>query len=81
MTVETTAAFDPAASFQSDARVAVRRKAYADAFRALGRPDGSLLLTAESRAPAAEAAQLGIAVADDLLAQGAADILAQVYGR
>ena len=47
----------------------------------VGRPDGSLLLTAESRAPAAEAAQLGIAVADDLLAQGAADILAQVYGR
>lgn len=46
----------------------------------VGRPDGSLLLTAEGSAPAAEAESLGIAVAEDLLAQGAADILAEVYG-
>ena len=46
----------------------------------VGKPDGSLLLRAEARAPAAEAEQLGIRVADDLLAQGAADILAEVYG-
>jgi hydroxymethylbilane synthase len=45
----------------------------------VGKPDGSLLLRAEARAPAAEAGQLGIRVADDLLAQGAADILAEVY--
>jgi hydroxymethylbilane synthase len=45
----------------------------------VGKPDGSLLLRAEARAPTAEAEQLGIRVADDLLAQGAADILAEVY--
>jgi hydroxymethylbilane synthase len=45
----------------------------------VGKPDGSLLLRAEARASAAEAEQLGIRVADDLLAQGAADILAEVY--
>jgi len=45
----------------------------------VGKPDGSLLLRAEARAPVAEAEQLGIRVADDLLAQGAADILAEVY--
>ena len=47
----------------------------------VGRPDGSLLLTAERSAPVAEAEQLGVAVAEDLLAQGAADILAEVYGQ
>ncbi len=47
----------------------------------VGRPDGSLLLTAQDRAPAAEAEALGISVATDLLAQGAADILAEVYGQ
>jgi hydroxymethylbilane synthase len=46
----------------------------------VGRPDGSLLLRAQARASAAEAEQLGIDVAEDLLAQGAADILAAVYG-
>lgn len=45
----------------------------------VGKPDGSLLLRAEGRAPAAEAEALGIAVAEDLLAQGAAAILAEVY--
>ena len=47
----------------------------------VGRPDGSLLLRAEGSAPVAEAEQLGVAVAEDLLAQGAADILAEVYGQ
>ena len=41
VTVETTAAFDPRGAFRSDARVAYRRKAYTDAFRAIGRPDAS----------------------------------------
>ena len=46
----------------------------------VGKPDGSLLLRAESQAPLAEAEQLGFRVADDLLAQGAAAILAGIYG-
>lgn len=46
----------------------------------VGKPDGSLLLRAQARAPVAEAQELGIRVADDLLSQGAAEILAQVYG-
>ncbi|QIB65254.1 hydroxymethylbilane synthase [Kineobactrum salinum] len=47
----------------------------------VGRPDGSLLLRAEGRAPVAQAEALGIAVAEDLLSQGAGAILAEVYGR
>ena len=46
----------------------------------VGRPDGSLLLRAEARAAVADAEQLGVDVAEDLLAQGAGDILAEVYG-
>ncbi|MBU3055671.1 hydroxymethylbilane synthase [Pseudomonas indica] len=46
----------------------------------VGNPDGSQLLRAESRAPAAEAERLGVEVAEALLAQGAADILKAVYG-
>jgi hydroxymethylbilane synthase len=46
----------------------------------VGKPDGSLLLRAEGEAPVAEAQELGIRVADALLAQGAAQILAEVYG-
>ena len=46
----------------------------------VGKPDGSLLLRAEGRAPASEASELGISVAEQLLSQGAADILAEVYG-
>jgi hydroxymethylbilane synthase len=46
----------------------------------VGRPDGTLLIRAQATAPSAEAEQLGIAVAEDLLAQGAADILAGIYG-
>ena len=45
----------------------------------VGKPDGSLLLRAEATAPASEAEQLGISVAEDLLGQGAAAILAEVY--
>lgn len=46
----------------------------------VGRPDGSLVLRAEAVATPGEAEQLGVAVAEDLLAQGAAAILADVYG-
>lgn len=46
----------------------------------VGRPDGSLILRAQAEAAVAEAQQLGEQVADDLLAQGAAEILAAVYG-
>ncbi|HEY6130931.1 MAG TPA: hydroxymethylbilane synthase [Halioglobus sp.] len=47
----------------------------------VGRPDGTLILRAQATAPAAEAERLGIQVADDLLSQGAATILAEVYGK
>jgi hydroxymethylbilane synthase len=46
----------------------------------VGQPDGSLLLRAESRAPALDAEQLGVRVAETLLEQGAAAILQAVYG-
>lgn len=46
----------------------------------VGKPDGSLILRAHAVAPADEATQLGITVAEDLLQQGAAAILAEVYG-
>jgi len=46
----------------------------------VGNPNGSRILRAHATAPAAEAEQLGIRVAEDLLSQGAADILAEVYG-
>lgn len=46
----------------------------------VGQPDGGLLLRAEGRAPAGEAEALGVRVAEALLAQGAEDILAAVYG-
>lgn len=46
----------------------------------VGQPDGGRLLRAEQRAPLAAAEQLGVAVANALLEQGAADILQAVYG-
>jgi hydroxymethylbilane synthase len=46
----------------------------------VGKPDGSQILRAQAMAPAAQAEQLGIAVAEDLLSQGAAAILAEIYG-
>lgn len=46
----------------------------------VGDPDGSTILRAEGRAPVSEAANLGVQVAEALLAQGADAILARVYG-
>ena len=46
----------------------------------VGQPDGSQLLRAEARAASSAAEALGVQVAQALLAQGAADILAAVYG-
>ncbi len=46
----------------------------------VGRPDGSRILRAEATAPATQAEALGVAVAENLLAQGADRILADVYG-
>lgn len=46
----------------------------------VGRPDGTTLLRAEATASAAAAEALGVRVAEALLAQGAAAILAEVYG-
>jgi hydroxymethylbilane synthase len=46
----------------------------------VGKPDGSQILRAQATAPAAQAERLGILVAEDLLSQGAAAILAEVYG-
>ena len=46
----------------------------------VGRPDGSVILRAEGEADVADAQQLGIRVAEQLLEQGAAEILAAVYG-
>jgi len=46
----------------------------------VGRPDGSVLLRAEAQADCAQAAELGVRVAQMLQEQGAADILAEVYG-
>lgn len=45
----------------------------------VGDPDGQRLLTAEARGPEAEPEQLGVAVAEDLLSQGAQAILDAVY--
>ncbi len=45
----------------------------------VGQPDGSQLLRAEQRLPRAQARQLGVAVAEALLAQGAGEILKAVY--
>lgn len=45
----------------------------------VGQPDASVLLYAEKRAHRDDAEALGIAVAEDLLAQGAGEILAALY--
>ncbi len=47
----------------------------------VGSPDGTQVLRAEARGSTRNADALGEGVADDLLSQGAADILAAVYGR
>ncbi|HBW10246.1 MULTISPECIES: hydroxymethylbilane synthase [Stutzerimonas stutzeri subgroup] len=46
----------------------------------VGQPDGTVLLRAEGRAPAADAEALGVQVAEALLDQGAEHILQAVYG-
>lgn len=46
----------------------------------VGDPNGGLLLNAEARAPRRDAEALGVQVAEDLLSQGANDILKAVYG-
>ncbi|MGY2168930.1 hydroxymethylbilane synthase [Pseudomonas gingeri] len=46
----------------------------------VGQPSGGLLLSAEARAPQADARALGVRVAEDLLGQGADVILKAVYG-
>ncbi len=46
----------------------------------VGRPDGSEMLRAEVKGKAIDAEALGIALAEDLLSQGADKILADVYG-
>ena len=45
----------------------------------VGKPDGSVMLVSEQRAPRAQSEALGVAVAEALLAQGAGEILAAVY--
>jgi len=46
----------------------------------VGEPDGGRLLSAQARAPQAEAERLGVEVAEALLRQGADQILKAVYG-
>ena len=46
----------------------------------VGQPDGGQLLRAEARAAAVDAEALGVKVADELLEQGAEEILKAVYG-
>ncbi|MEK9713013.1 MAG: hydroxymethylbilane synthase [Thalassolituus sp.] len=46
----------------------------------VGSVDGTQMLTTESRGKAADAETMGIQAAEDLLAQGAGDILRAVYG-
>lgn len=46
----------------------------------VGEPDGSRILRSERRGPADQGLALGEAVADDLLGQGAADILSRLDG-
>lgn len=46
----------------------------------VGSPDGSRILSAEARAPRENFDALGVEVAEQLLAQGAAEILREVYG-
>lgn len=46
----------------------------------VGRPDGSELLYVEQSGPMAEAEKVGLAAAEELLAQGAGEILAEIVG-
>lgn len=46
----------------------------------VGQPDGSRLLRAEGRAPVGQGERLGVELAEQLLAQGAEQILESIYG-
>ena len=46
----------------------------------VGEPEGTLILRAEAKGPASDPVALGIKVAEDLLSQGAGEILSKVYG-
>jgi len=46
----------------------------------VGKPDGTVILRSEAQRPALEACALGEHVAEELLSQGAGEILAEVYG-
>jgi len=46
----------------------------------VGEPEGTLILRAEAKGPASDPVALGIKVAEDLLEQGAGNILSKVYG-
>ena len=46
----------------------------------VGRPDGSEILRAEARGEVDQAERIGIGVAENLIEQGAAAILSEVYG-
>ncbi|WP_406701711.1 hypothetical protein [Sodalis sp.] len=45
----------------------------------VGSPDSTAVIRSEGRAPLAQAEQLGLCLADDLLDRGTCAILAQVY--
>ncbi|MHB8408118.1 MAG: hydroxymethylbilane synthase [Acidiferrobacterales bacterium] len=47
----------------------------------VGATDGSRIIRGEIRGPAGDAEELGIALADELLARGARELLDRVYGR
>ena len=47
----------------------------------MGNPEGTEVLRAEGRGSMHEPEALGIRIAEELLDQGAGDILAEVYGR
>ncbi len=47
----------------------------------VGNPEGTGVLRAEGRGSIHEPEALGIRIAEELLDQGAGDILAEVYGR
>lgn len=47
----------------------------------VGSPDGARIVRGEVRGPGSKAAELGVALANDLLARGAGEILKEVYAR
>ncbi|MEN1620413.1 hydroxymethylbilane synthase, partial [Pseudomonas aeruginosa] len=47
--------------------------------RAVGAPDGSLIIRGERRGAPQDAEQMGISLAEELLNNGAREILAEVY--